>query len=380
MKDKEPNLLKNEDFKIRADTARFVVIFDGAPQGTGIILRKAKILAEDFSEDKDKNSLKYFYPKSLHNYSNEKARLLDMNEGEDDQLMFVTNPPNETTIAMLENDYSNIVNKSDKQSQIRMQRGGVNDSLKEMNIEKGEREKTSGKVKFVGSKIYKGKAAGGLFNMNEVGGNLKEETVLPDTGDNSYLYKSSTKTEDMKSEEKNIADERDDTEHTTESKTDLPDSEEDSCMKEWVYFNHTKKCYKYFDAHLTWEDARNSCLKISLKEERDGDLASIPDGPTNVFMSSLINKRALIGGLKDIKDGWTWTDGTLWKYENWKIGQPSMNKEGENYLELVSSEEGKWNNVPNRYNNEHGYICQYNPRGILSKENQSYIQYFKCSM
>ena len=147
MKDKEPNLLKNEDFKIRADTARFVVIFDGAPQGTGIILRKAKILAEDFSEDKDKNSLKYFYPKSLHNYSNEKARLLDMNEEEDDQLMFVTNPPNETTIAMLENDYSNIVNKSDKQSQIRMQRGGVNDSLKEMNIEKEEREKISGKGK-----------------------------------------------------------------------------------------------------------------------------------------------------------------------------------------------------------------------------------------
>ena len=84
--------------------------------------------------------------------------------------MFVTNPPNETTIAMLENDYSNIVNKTDNQSQIRMQQGGVNDSLKEMNIEMEEREKISGKGKFVGSKINKGTSAGGLINMNEKGG------------------------------------------------------------------------------------------------------------------------------------------------------------------------------------------------------------------
>ena len=65
--------------------------------------RKAIILAEDmdFNESKDKNSLKYFYPKSffaqedgsinvehkkelypMHQYSNEKATLLDMNEEE----------------------------------------------------------------------------------------------------------------------------------------------------------------------------------------------------------------------------------------------------------------------------------------------------------
>ena len=39
MKDKEPNLLKMNDFQTRVDHAKFVVIVDGASKGTGVILR-----------------------------------------------------------------------------------------------------------------------------------------------------------------------------------------------------------------------------------------------------------------------------------------------------------------------------------------------------
>ena len=90
-------------------------------------------------------------------------------------------------------------------------------------------------------------------------------------------------------------------------------------------------------------------------------MASVPDSETNIFLSGLATKRALIGGRKVSSGKWSWSDGTKWDFESWADGQPSdeNGEEEEYYLELISPKDGQWNDVPLEYSNEHGYICQY---------------------
>ena len=84
-------------------------------------------------------------------------------------------------------------------------------------------------------------------------------------------------------------------------------------------------------------------------------------GWTRILPSGLATKRALIGGHKVSSGKWSWSDGTKWDFESWADGQPSdeNGEEEEYYLELISPEDGQWNDVPLEYSNEHGYICQY---------------------
>ena len=124
---------------------------------------------------------------------------------------------------------------------------------------------------------------------------------------------------------------------------------------------HTKQCYRYVDTLLTWDDAERSCQIMATEEHADniGNLASITDNQTNVFLNSLTSKRALVGGKKDSSGKWVWSDGSSWNFTNWGPGQPSNNNDNENYLEMNTEEEGKWNDVPLSYEHDHGYICQY---------------------
>ena len=95
-----------------------------------------------------------------------------------------------------------------------------------------------------------------------------------------------------------------------------------------------------------------------------GNLASISDNKTNVFLNSLNSKKALVGGKKDSSGKWVWSDGSSWNFTNWGAGQPSNSDENENYLEINKKENGQWNDVPLSYEHEHGYICQYS-QGII---------------
>ena len=59
------------------------------------------------------------------------------------------------------------------------------------------------------------------------------------------------------------------------------------CKDDWIYFNHTDKCYKYFDILVSWHQARILCQHIGSDEGSLGDLASAPDRKTNDFLSLL---------------------------------------------------------------------------------------------
>ena len=52
---------------------------------------------------------------------------------------------------------------------------------------------------------------------------------------------------------------------------------------------------------------------------------------------------------------WSWTDGSVWNYENWSDGEPS-GYQGERGL--VQRKDGKWNDVYDKIN-EANYLCQY---------------------
>ena len=108
------------------------------------------------------------------------------------------------------------------------------------------------------------------------------------------------------------------------------------------------------DNHMTWQGAQQFCKNFHVPQSGCQGLASVADNQTNMFLASLANKRALIGGF--LKDGkWSWIDGTPFEFQTWNKGQPSG---GENFLEM-SWRTGLWNDVPDDYPNKHGFFCQY---------------------
>ena len=95
----------------------------------------------------------------------------------------------------------------------------------------------------------------------------------------------------------------------------------------------------------------------------DGSLASVHDFATNAFIASLIPIRSVFGGYRDNEGSWRWTDQSEWNFEWWEKGQPSNNDGNEQYLEMIGPEFGRWNDVPLNYEQQHGFICQYDPKG-----------------
>ena len=53
-----------------------------------------------------------------------------------------------------------------------------------------------------------------------------------------------------------------------------------------------------------------------------GFLASIHDAETNEFLVGIFEHRSYIGGVYE-NGLWTWTDGSVWDYENWRAGDPT---------------------------------------------------------
>ena len=109
------------------------------------------------------------------------------------------------------------------------------------------------------------------------------------------------------------------------------------------------------DNHLTWQGAQKVCKSYNVPHS--AGLASVADNATNLFLASLANKRALLGGFLN-KDGkWAWIDGTTWTFQLWAEEQPSGGQE--TFLELFDLKSGAWNDVPDEYPNRHGFFCQY---------------------
>ena len=172
---------------------------------------------------------------------------------------------------------------------------------------------------------------------------------------------------------------------TTKSSTTREPLAEIDCEDGWIFFPHTKLCYK-FHTSLVATPGRAVFLCNSTTKNPSGNLASIHDSITNDFLSTIKNDSvpAFIGGYRDASSNWDWGmwfDQTPWNYTNWGTGQPS-NRSGEFFLlmegsytktngqewkngqivELVDKwKNGQWNDVSNNVARSVPSLCQYDP-------------------
>ena len=141
------------------------------------------------------------------------------------------------------------------------------------------------------------------------------------------------------------------------------------CDEDWMFLLSTVMCYRFVDNKTTWSEARAACEHMSPKVK--GDLASVPDNETNIFLTSLTTKKAYIGGMKNDEEQWVWSDGRDWSFELWAPDQPSDSNDGEDFLEILDPLKGNWNDVPDDHpEDEVGFICQYDPKLDNKKETE----------
>ena len=80
-------------------------------------------------------------------------------------------------------------------------------------------------------------------------------------------------------------------------------------------------CYKFVSERKSWEAAKINCESIT-PTRKIGNLASIGDSATNMFLSTLTSeKEAWIGGQQDDDGAWSWSDGRYWNFTSWATGR-----------------------------------------------------------
>ena len=94
------------------------------------------------------------------------------------------------------------------------------------------------------------------------------------------------------------------------------------CAEGWVPNNLTAAasglCYKHVPSPMNWTAARRECEEAA---PHHGDLASVPDEATNLFLMSLTEAEAWTGGFRE-NNLWQWSDGSAWRYQAWHPRQP----------------------------------------------------------
>ena len=128
-----------------------------------------------------------------------------------------------------------------------------------------------------------------------------------------------------------------------------------ACESGWTSFGHTGHCYQYFSSLLSWNASRSYC-QAAAPPGKLGDLASVGDHFTNSFLAQLTSDYVWLGGYNDVTTGWTWSDGSRWRFNNWASGQPSGGNQHHLAFNFQSSP-GAWNDM--NMSSEKGFICKY---------------------
>jgi len=119
------------------------------------------------------------------------------------------------------------------------------------------------------------------------------------------------------------------------------------CSPGWSVFGG--KCYKYYSRNKTWKDARDYCLRMK------ADLASIHTLEENIFIGNLaVTTPIWIGGLR-VGSNWVWSDGSLFDYTNWILGEPNNVNQAEKYIQIKDN----WS--PYGWNDSkgsHRFVCK----------------------
>ncbi|XP_019619607.1 PREDICTED: fibropellin-1-like [Branchiostoma belcheri] len=121
------------------------------------------------------------------------------------------------------------------------------------------------------------------------------------------------------------------------------------CQGGWSEYNN--HCYKLFKDKVSWSTANERC------KQHGANLASVTSADENNFIARLISDGDLVWfGLKTDGNGWKWTDGSQYTYNNWAPGEPGQSfvlqsrkcanmyaKDGGWYFLRAWGEKGEWN-------------------------------------
>ena len=116
---------------------------------------------------------------------------------------------------------------------------------------------------------------------------------------------------------------------------------------------------------MAWQEAGQHCQYAS-----GGDLASIPDEDTNVFLQTLTQEKAnvWVGGHRSDGNGddWVWSDETPWIFENWFVGMPDYLGGVQTHLSFNIDKSGHWDD--DFAFQERSFICSRH-KGLLVYKN-----------
>ncbi len=112
------------------------------------------------------------------------------------------------------------------------------------------------------------------------------------------------------------------------------------------------KWYRVYLEKGTWKSARQKCRTLG------GQLACVPDAPTQAFLAEFAKTLELWLGATDekVEGQWVWIDGTEMKYTAWGPKQPLRNSRVENYLGIGGHR--LWFDAPNHWECV-GFICEW---------------------
>jgi hypothetical protein len=119
-----------------------------------------------------------------------------------------------------------------------------------------------------------------------------------------------------------------------------------------VHFNG--KWYRIYHERGTWKRSRERCVVLG------GQLAIIPDEPTQTFIKNLAAGLPFWLGATDEKTRglWQWIDGQPMKYKAWDQGQPNQGHPKERYL--VMDKSGLWHDyIEGADHGVVGFICEW---------------------
>jgi len=127
------------------------------------------------------------------------------------------------------------------------------------------------------------------------------------------------------------------------------------CESGWNFFPSEKKCYRVITTAKSWTDARSHC------QSHNGELASVPNSETNVFLSKMPKTLAWIGGHR-VGSTWKWSDGSKWSYSNWDKGQPDNCESVQDKAVINYRFVGHWDDDNDKA--KRPFICQKAPAGF----------------
>ena len=111
------------------------------------------------------------------------------------------------------------------------------------------------------------------------------------------------------------------------------------------------KWYRVYLEAISWKGAKVKCERLG------GQLAVVPDAPTEAFIQQLANNLVLwLGASEKVEGLWQWVDGTPMKYTAWVRGEPDNNG---STLDVLATWKGGWADNTDNPRNAVGYICEW---------------------